>query len=34
VVVHEPVLGPARYGIAPMRRSPRRRREEAYIAAA
>ena len=34
VVVHEPVLGPARYGIAPMHRSPRRRREEVYIAAA
>lgn len=34
VVVHEPVLGPARYGVAPMHRSPRRRREEVYIAAA
>jgi len=34
VVVHEPVLGPARYGVAPMHGPPRRRREEVYIAAA
>jgi hypothetical protein len=34
VVVHEPVLGPARYGVAPMHRSRGRRREEVYIAAA
>lgn len=27
VVVHEPVLGPARYGLAPTNGSPRRRRE-------
>ena len=27
VVVHEPVLGPARYGVAPTNGSPRRRRE-------
>jgi hypothetical protein len=34
VVVHEPILGPARYGVAPMHGFRRRRREEVSIAAA